>query len=590
MTDNRLPVAQRPAGDLLEEVVSRGASGFARYLGQYGSLAPVNRSSVLLGGLALGPDVATEWRARLSSRDSAEKNALAFGLGEIGHPDAEAYLARVVRERPSAEAAASALRGLGRIRSPRTFPLVLRALEDDVLFPAACEALAQYGGKEAVGALLARAADPPAFRALADLGASEARELFLASLEQEDAPRAEAARGIGRLGDASLGLALLPHLESEDEALLRAAWEAYVALRAPEGAAPLVQRARTKPSPWMFDLLARVDSAETHAFFVELFQTAAPTTFWRKLWPWKRARSTVDRRTLLHGLRGAGAPPLLPSLLASLRSETDPLAAAEILKNRLLSGEPGYEGVLLELWRSESLVFTYLAGRASLRNPSVSLLAEALSFLSRPGFCGFDGASPLADPEHTLRVFAQENNPFLLLGGFLDSGHFPMEELVRALEQRLANGAFPPETAPETSFAGVEGCGLGPFFEAFGAALPAHHFELARLWNLLAQLRIGSDTLLDLFLSHAGVHRAGLQRLILRELPAALGQLVAGKDDRFLSQLDRLTASLPADPRLRTPVAQLLERCRRVLMAECRDMVLFSENMPKGDMVLIAQL
>ncbi|HSH69927.1 MAG TPA: hypothetical protein VK997_08420, partial [Deferrisomatales bacterium] len=59
------------------------------------------RVAVLLGVLALGPEVVDVVRERIRRRDSPEKTALLRGLGEIGHPDAEGHFARVVRERVS---------------------------------------------------------------------------------------------------------------------------------------------------------------------------------------------------------------------------------------------------------------------------------------------------------------------------------------------------------------------------------------------------------------------------------------------------------------------------------------------------------
>jgi hypothetical protein len=583
-------MAQRPAGDLLEEIVSRGPAEFARYLGHYTSLGVANRIAVLLGGLSLGPEVATDWRSRLSSRDSAEKRALAIGLGQIGHPDVDAYLARLVRERPSAEAAAAALRGLGRIGSPRTLPLVLGALDDELLLPAACEALALYGGKEAVGALLARTDRPPALRALARLGADEARGAFLEALEGEGPAKAEGAWGVGRLGDPTLGHLLVPYLASEDEGILRAAWEGYVALGAPLGADPLLRRVETHPTPWMPELLAGLDRPEIHSFFAACLAEAAPVAFWKRLRFWKRGRPPIDRRAILRGLRGTEDPAVLAKLLLLLQTETDACAVREILESPALARHPEFEAAVAGLWRRGELVLMYLAARSLLRNPSVGMLAEAIGFLGLPGFCELDRASPLTDPEHLLRVFAQENNPFLLLGGFLDSGLLPLDEVARALEAQLAKSAFPAATAPTEGFARSEGRSVGTFLEAFGAALPGQRWELNRLWNVLAQTQVGSESFLDLFLCHTGAHRGGLQRLILRELPGALGHLLLGKDDRFLPDLDRLAERLPPEGPFRSAVAPVLEKCRRALMAECRDLVVFDEKMPKGDMVVIAHL
>ncbi|MBE0616406.1 MAG: HEAT repeat domain-containing protein, partial [Proteobacteria bacterium] len=163
-------LVHRPVGDLLEEIVDRGPARSPDYLVHVPGAPPAFRLAVLLGALCLGPEVVEAVRERLIGRESAEKWALVRALAELAHPEAEGYLARLLRERPTLEASAAALRGLGRIRGPKSLPLVVRALEEPLLAAEACAALGGYATPDARQALLDRAEELPAFRELATLG------------------------------------------------------------------------------------------------------------------------------------------------------------------------------------------------------------------------------------------------------------------------------------------------------------------------------------------------------------------------------------------------------------------------------------
>ncbi|NTU60685.1 MAG: hypothetical protein HGA98_06465, partial [Deltaproteobacteria bacterium] len=132
--------------------------------------------------------------------------------------------------------------------------------------------------------------------------------------------------------------------------------------------------------------------------------------------------------------------------------------------------------------------------------------------------------------------------------------------------------------------------GTAVFLEALGEASPALREPLFRLANLLAELTSGGDSLLDLGLCVTGEHLGGLQRALCRGFPSAVGRLVEGRDDRFLPALDRLAARVPEEGPVRPFLRGLFDKARRALMAECRDMAVYSEGAPRGDMVLVEQL
>jgi hypothetical protein len=106
----------------------------------------------------------------------------------------------------------------------------------------------------------------------------------------------------------------------------------------------------------------------------------------------------------------------------------------------------------------------------------------------------------------------------------------------------------------------------------------------------VAELQSGGNSLLEIGLCLTGVHQGGIQRATFRALPAALGQLISGKDDRFLPVLDTLAGRIPSDSPLGPPLRNLFNKARKTLMAECRDMAVYSEGAPRGDMVLVEHL
>jgi hypothetical protein len=165
-----------------------------------------------------------------------------------------------------------------------------------------------------------------------------------------------------------------------------------------------------------------------------------------------------------------------------------------------------------------------------------------------------------------------------------------LETLRGSLEGRLAAWRFPSGIRPREALNRPEDRDAGAFLESLAEAHPAIREAVWRLWNLLAELEDQGDPLLDLFLCATGSHRGGIQRAILQGLPGCLGRYLEGKDDRHLSELDGLLQHIPAEGPLRQPLRELLERGRRALMSECRDMALFGEGSAKGDMVLIEEL
>jgi len=584
-------LVHRPVGDLLEEVLSRGPARFPPYLEPLPG-APVSyRIAALLGALSLGPAAEEEVRERLTQRDSAGKARLVMGLAELGHPLAEGHLARILRERASEEAAGAALRGLGRIRGDRSLPLLRPFLDHPSLAPAACEALAAYGGEEARRELMARAAEFPAFRALAELGAPEARGLFIDALGRGEPWDAEGARALGRIGDPDLGALLVPLLEGGAAELERAAFETYARLGAPQGAEPLLSVARRNLEPWMIAAFASVDDAGVHQFVLDSLQSAPAAGFLGRLFR-RRRPSPVEPKSACRALRGASEPQVVGALLERLRvSAVGVGEAREILQNHALLTQARYAEALLPLWRKGDLPVRYLAARALLQVPTETFLGEAMDLLARPGFVPLDGAPMGSDAERMLEGYARDNNPCLLLGGFVDSDLVEPTGLAEALRKRFVGHEFPRDLAPEARFSGLGEQEIGTFLGALTRVNPATAEALARLWNLLDGLEDRGERLLDLFLIWTGVQRGAIQRVIVQGMPAALGRFVQGKGDRCLPQLDAVGDRAPADGPLARPLREALEVARRTLKAECRDMALLLEGRPqRGDMVLVEEL
>ncbi|GAB4260140.1 MAG: hypothetical protein Kow0092_08810 [Deferrisomatales bacterium] len=579
----------RPIGDLLEELLDRGHEGFPRYVAAFRGAPAPYRISVLLGGLCLGEAVEAEIHDRLTRRDSPDKQRFLLGLGETGHPLAEGYLARVLRERPSEEAMAAALSGLGRIRGRKSLPLVVEALDHPFLFQNACDALASYGGEEAARALFGRIEEPAAFRALARMGAPIAREAFVAALERGEPWDAEGARGLGNLGEPEGGAPLVPYLQARDPHLARAAFEAYAQLGAPQGSEPLLQAAQDRFEPWMLPALAGLADPAVHRFVAARLEPPRSRGLLGR-WLRRKGRRSSDPRAVYRCLRTAEDPEVVAVLVERLRREEDPVAVRTLLANRALREDPRYAGEVLAVWRRSSPVACYAAARVLLQLPTLEFLAEAGDWLQRPDFIPLDGAPASADPERLLDAYARENNPSLLVGGFLDSGLVDLDHLEKVLRRRFSSRATPRPTPPAQRFSAPEEVGVARILEALGRAHSAKGEALARLWNLLAQEHDRGDPLLDLFLCWTEVTRAGIQRALVQGFPNALGRFIQGKTDRHLPEMDTVEGRLPQEGPLARSLRESVERARRALMAECRDMALLTEGSQRGDMVLIESL
>jgi hypothetical protein len=583
-------LVHRPIGDLLEEILTRGAARFPSYVELYPAGPPSYRLAVLVGGLCLGPEAETQLRDRLTQRDSPEKARLVLGLGEIGHPMAEGHLVRVLREPGGDETKAAALRSLGRIRGTRSLPLVLQYLDHPGLLPAACEALAGYGGPEATAALLARAGELSAFRALCELGARAGRDLFVSGLGRGPPWDAEAARGLGRLGDPAEATRLLAYLEAPDPQLARAAFEAYARLGAPAGAEPLLRVVGQGLAPWMIAALEPVDDPGVHLALFQALSPGPPSGFFGRLFR-RRAKPPADRRAVYRALRGAQEPAVVEGLLERLGGGAGLLEVREILQNRGLRAEERYAEGLLPLWRQGDLLTRYLAARVLLQVPGADFLCEALDLLGRPGFAPLEGAPPAADRARLLEAHARDHNPCLLFGAFVEAGFLDEAGLLEALRRRFAAQGFPADRGAAARFRGAGEQDIGEFLGALEAAHPGLAEPLGRLWGLLDEIDERGDRLLDLFLAWTGAHRGPLQRAVAQGLGPALARFVQGKTDRHLPLLDQIADHVPREGPLAAPLREAFGVARRTLQAACHDIALLLEgHSQRGDMVLIEEL
>ena len=583
-------VVHRPIGDLLEEILSRGAPAIPNYIAHL-PVSPLHyRIAVLLGVLGIGPEVVEVVRERVRRRDSPEKWATMRGLGELGHPEAEGYFTRVLRERSSVEASITALQSLGRIRGRRSLGLIVGALGEAYLLPSGCEALAAFATPEAVDALERCIAELPAFRALASLGAGCARDAFVVGLERDPEWAGAAARGIGGLGEPDLAGLLLPHLKDKNPEVRRAAFEAYARLGAPQGSGPLLDVAQRGTEPWMIPALGGLADDAVHEYLVGELEGAQRRGLLKRLFSRRRVGRDEDRRAVARALRGATTPRVLEQIGVLLLDETDPVVARHLLGVRGLLEVARQRDRVAEVWRRGDPLLAHVAGVALLQNPTRPFLGEVLEFLSAPGFRELDHAPVGADPEHLLAVYARDNNPALLLGAFADSGFLDLEHLVEALRGRVTAWAFPSAAAPNGRFGRPEDGQVGAFLQSLGAAHPDKQEALWRLWDLLAQLDAQGDSLLDLFLSHSGAHRGGMQRALFAGFSSAMAKFIVGRGDRDLPELDAIASHLPAEGPLLRPLREVFERARTALKAECRDITLVVEGSTRGDLVMIEKL
>ncbi len=578
----------RPLGDLLEEILDRGPGSYPRYLRGFPEAPRTYRLAVLLGGLCLGPDVVEVFHEWVARPDSPAKQGVLLGLGAIGHPLAEGYLVRVCRERPSLDAAITALQGLARIRGPKSLPLVVRCLDHPFLKAQACQTLAAYGGSDAEQALLDLGEDDPdAVRALARMGAPGGRERFLAALKREPPWPAWGAEGIGRLGDPELGERLTAFLCAEDEEVRRAAWEAYVRLGAPAGVEPLLEAAGDSPEGWMLEALGRAPDPRVQEYAAGFLSRPARGGWLRRLF--RKTREGADPLRVIRALRHTCHPGAMEHLVRRLQEAEGP-ELRELLLVRGFREDPRYVPDLEGVWRRGALLPAYLAARCLAQVPSTQFLREALEMLGRPGLVREDELPPGGDPERLLEALAADTNPVVDLASFLDSGLVDLDALEENLRQRMASGAFPPGGPARGRLTGPEEQGLAGFLDALAAAHPSRRHALDRMWALLARVDDRGDPVLELFVCWGGEHRGGLQRALYQALPSSLGTWIQGRTDRDLPDLDTLAAAVPDKGPLAGPLRELLERTRRALQAECRDMVLMLEGAVRGDMVLIEAL
>ncbi len=584
-------LVHRPLGDLLEEMLGRGCGAFHRYLSAYPAAPLPFRLAVVTAGLCLGPELADAIRKWVPRPESAEKRGLFLGLGALGHPAAEGYLTRVVREPSATDEAELALRGLGRIGGRESLPVVVGCLDHPFLRPAAAEALSVHGDPGAVEPLLGRADVLECFQALARIGAPAAADAFVGGLTRDPPWAAVAALGIGNLGDPSLAGRLVPLLAADDAGVGRAAFEAYAALGAPGGVEPLLARARDRLEPWMVPALGKVDDPGVHRFLGGLLAERPPGGGWVKRLFRRKRRPAVDARAVYRALRTARDGEVLALLAARVTAERDPAALRELLEVRAFREDPRFGPDLTEKWRGADLLPAYLVARALLEQPTDAFLCDLLDRLGRPGLAAVDAAPDAADEERLLEVHAAEANPFVLLGGFLDTDVVDPARLEGLLRVRLAKGAFPPDLSPQQRFSAPAEGPLAAYLDALARAQPGRTETLVRLWNLLADVEgRGGDPVLDLFLCWEGGHRGGLQRALAQGFPHALGAWVQGRGDRHLPDLDRIAAHLPEEGALRPHLRDALHRARTALQSECRDMVLMLEGSPRGDVVMVEML
>ena len=445
-------IAPPPPGEPLEELLARGLPVVPIYLSHLPASADRFRAAVLLGVLALGPDVVEVVRERLRRRDSPEKWALLRGLGEIGHPEAEGYFTRVLRERPSVDATITALHALGNIRGSRSLGMIVETLADENLLAAGCEALSRFATPEAEAALEQRIAQLPAFRALASLGAACARDAFVVGLERESEWAAAAAEGIGRLGRLDLAELLVPHLTDKFAAVRRAAFEAYARLGAPQGCQPLLEVVEKGLQPWMIPALGQVQDVAVSEYLASLLTGLPQQGLLRRLFFRAKFSREADRRAAARALRSTTDPRVLEQIGVLLLDEPDGVVVRHLLAVRGLLEVARQRDRVAEVWRQGALPLAHAAGVALLQNPTRQYLGEVLQFLALPGFCELDHAPVGADVQHMLDVYGSDNNPALLLGAFVDSGYLDLSHLVEALSARLAAWSFPSDTSPAGRF------------------------------------------------------------------------------------------------------------------------------------------
>ncbi|TAL15744.1 HEAT repeat domain-containing protein [bacterium] len=580
----------RPLGDLLEEILHKGIPAYPDQIRRYHACQTANRVAILLGGLALGPalqEALNEWSLKT---DSPEKFSLMIGLSHMGHPDAERYFLRYLPEKKPEKVTRVAIEALSRLRSEKYFEFLVKCVDDPYLFPAVADALVNIGGERAGELLLPHTERWEGFEALAKLAYPKARPLFIRALRQGPPMDAAAATALGKIGNPEDGERLSPLIGGKNHELSRAAFISYAKMGAPQGPEPLLRVAAKELQPWMVEPLSSLDSPEVYSLFMKNMESSKAGSLLKKMVFWKQEVKT-ENSWLYRGLRNCQDPAVAAELAVKLRQNPSKAELRALLQNKTLFTLESAEKDLLGLVQGNDLYASYLATRGWLNSPSTSFMTAAMKLLRMPGYVELDAATAIMDPQHLLESRSAELNPVLLVGRFLESGLVDLQSLQEKLKERLGQKKFPAVISPRTRFSALEDGGFGPFLEALGNAHSTIREELSRIWELFIDIEDESVPLFELFWSESGLHRGGIQRLIMRSLDGSVRRWIEGKDDRFLSELDSVESTIPRDGPLAARILGSFSSARVKLMSECKDIVVWMEGGgQRGDIVLIEKL
>ncbi|GAB4265474.1 MAG: hypothetical protein Kow0092_17840 [Deferrisomatales bacterium] len=580
----------RWAGGLLQDLVLGGPERWIDRFRGYPEAPDELRAALLLGALALGPDVEEALGAHLGRPDSPAKYALARALGAAGHPAAAGTLLAVVRGRSRAGEPGEALRLLGAARVPRAFPLLVHALDSPYTFADACRALAAYATPEAAEALLPRAEAVPALEALAALGEPRARGAFRAAVAARDpARRAAGALGLGRTEDREAAETLLPLLRDRDEEVAQVAFEAYARLGAPLGTGPLLEAARRRPAPWMVGPLGALGDGETDRFLVACLGGPERRRRHRGARFLSRPNPLFDPLCVCRALGRSRDPRAASALLQRLRRDSDPAAVRAILQVPGVWARAASSDAVWEVWEGDDLVGQLAAARAFLAEPTPRALSAVTAYLARPGPVALGGLPQGADPGQALARHATERAPLVDLGALLESALLDRLPWLETLRERFVQGRFPPSDLA-LARRPPEDAEVFAYLDALARAHPNQARALRRLWNLLDAVEDRGDRVLDLYLCFAGCHRGGVQRAVVRRLPEALARLARDMGEEHLPLLERIAVRAPTAGPLAGRLAGAFEEIRRALRSRCRDAALVPDRGPAGDLVLVEAL
>jgi hypothetical protein len=583
-------VLNRPIGDLLEEILHKGIPAYPEQVRSYPACQESNRVAILLGGLALGPALHESFAELFSKPDSPEKFAFMSGLAEMGHPGVEGYFLRFLREEKADKYKRAAIRSLVQIKSAKLYEYLEKYIEDPSFLPDAAAALASLGGERAGELLIRHTERWEGFEALSRLSYAGARPLFIRSLRQGPPMDAAAATALGNIGDPEDGERLSVLIGGKNQELSRAAFLAYAKMGAPQGIDPLLRAASKDLQPWMVEALGSFCTPEVYNLFMKNLEPSIAGSLLKKIVFWKQ-EVKPENSWLYRGLRNCENPEIVEGLAAKLHQNPSKAELRALLQNKKLFTVDSAEKDLLGLVKGSDLYFSYLATRGWLNSPSTGFFIAALRLLRMPGYVELDSATAIMDPQHLLESRSAELNPALLVGRFLESDHIDLHSLLRKLRERFAQKKFPVAVAPRTRFSALEDGGFGPFLEALGNAHSPIREELSRIWELFIDIEYESVPLFELFWSESGLHRGGIQRLILRSLDSSVNKWIEGKDDKFLAELDAVESTIPRDGPLAVRVLASFAAARVKLMSECKDMVVWMEGGgQRGDIVLIEKL